>query len=83
MTTDFPEPTLEQLEYMNKQHRKDLRLLEHMSDAQFQVFRKNVSVGILDDIDKAEAYRIVTSMLALNIHLIEEAKAKSKQKTNN
>ena len=80
MTTDFPEPTIEQLEYMNKLHRKDLRLLKHMTDAQFKIFKKNVSVGILDDIDKAEAYAIVTSMLALNNHLIQEAKAKQKDK---
>ena len=78
MTTEVKEPTLEQLEYMNKQHRKDLRMLRHMTDAQFHVFRKNISIGIFDDMSKAEAYEILMSMLALNEHLISVAKAKQK-----
>ncbi len=78
MTTEVKEPTLEQLEYMNKQHRKDLRMLRHMTDAQFHVFRKNISIGIFDDMSKAEAYDILMSMLALNEHLISVAKAKQK-----
>lgn len=81
MTTELDkEPTLEQLEFMNKQHRKDLRLLEHMTDAQFHVFRKNISIGVFEDMDKAEAYHILMSMLALNEHLIEVAKARQKDK---
>lgn len=80
MTTDIPEPTLEQLEFMNRQHRKDLRLLRHMTDAQFKVFRKNISIGLIDDIDKSEAYDLLMSMLALNQHLIEIAKSKQKDK---
>lgn len=81
MTTELDkEPTLEQLEFMNKQHRKDLRLLEHMTDAQFRVFRKNISIGVFEDMDKAEAYHILMSMLALNEHLIEVAKARQKDK---
>ena len=78
MTTEVKEPTLEQLEYMNKQHRKDLRMLRHMTDAQFHVFRKNISIGMFDDMSKAEAYEILMSMLALNEHLISVAKAKQK-----
>ena len=78
MTTEVKEPTLEQLEFMNKQHKKDLRLLRHMTDAQFHVFRKNISIGIFDDMSKAEAYDILMSMLALNEHLISIAKAKQK-----
>ena len=80
MTTEVPEPTLEQLEVMNRQHRKDLKLLSHMTDAQFHVFRKNISIGIFDDMDKAEAYELLMSMLALNQHLIEVAKAKQRDK---
>ena len=78
MTTESKEPTLEQLEFMNKQHRKDLRLLRHMSDAQFHVFRKNISIGLFEDMSKAEAYDILMSMLALNEHLISIAKSKQK-----
>lgn len=80
MTTEFQEPTLEQLEFMNKQHRKDLRLLEHMTDAQFHVFRKNISIGVFEDMSKAEAYDILMSMLTLNMQLIDKAKAKMKDK---
>lgn len=80
MTTDNPEPTLEQLEFMNKQHRKDLKLLKLMSNSQFKHFRKNISIGIFDDMTKAEAYEILMSMLALNEHLIEVAKSKQKVK---
>lgn len=75
---DVPEPTLEQLEFMNRMHRKDLRLLRHMTDAQFHVFRKNISIGVFEDMTKAEAYDILMSMLALNQHLIDLAKAKQK-----
>ena len=80
MTTEPNEPSLEQLEFMNRQHRKDLRMLRHMTDAQFNVFKKNISIGILDDISKAEAYDLLMSMLALNQHLISIAKAKQKDK---
>ncbi len=51
-----------------------------MSDAQFHVFRKNISIGVFEDMSKAEAYEILMSMLALNQHLIEVAKAKQKDK---
>lgn len=51
-----------------------------MTDAQFHVFRKNISIGIFDDMDKAEAYELLMSMLALNQHLIEVAKAKQRDK---
>ncbi len=80
MTNEIKEPTLEQLEFMNKQHKKDLRLLKHMSDAQFHVFRKNISIGLFEDMDKAEAYEILMSMLALNQRLIEMKKASLKDK---
>lgn len=65
---------------MYKQHKKDLKLLSHMTDAQFRVFRKNISIGIFEDMSKAEAYDILMSMLALNQHLISLAKAKKKDK---
>ena len=80
MTTETKEPTLEQLEFMNRQHRKDLRMLRHMTDAQFHVFRKNISIGIFEDMTKAEAYDILMSMLALNERLLSVAKSKQKDK---
>ena len=61
--------TREQLKKMNKSHRIELRQLEHMSETQFQVFRKNFSVGCLDGITKDEAHALLVSMLALNLEL--------------
>lgn len=83
MTTEneVSKPSLEQLEFMCKQHKKDLKLLSRMTDAQFRVFRKNISIGIFEDMSKAEAYDILMSMLALNQHLIAIAKSKKKDKT--
>lgn len=80
MTNEIKEPTIEQLEFMNRQHQKDLRLLRHMTDAQYKVFRKNISIGIIEDMDRAEAYDLLMSMLALNQHLLSIAKAKQKDK---
>lgn len=51
-----------------------------MTEAQFHVFRKNISIGVFEDMSKAEAYDILMSMLALNQHLIEIEKTKQKVK---
>ena len=51
-----------------------------MPDAQFHVFRKNISIGIFEDMTKAEAYEILMSMLALNERLLSVAKSKQKDK---
>ncbi|MBP5469576.1 MAG: hypothetical protein J6Z11_10075 [Candidatus Riflebacteria bacterium] len=51
-----------------------------MTDAQFNVFRKNISIGIIEDMSRAEAYDLLMSMLALNQHLLSIAKAKQKDK---
>lgn len=80
MTAKIQEPTLEQLEIANKQHLKDLKLLKHMTEAQFRVFRRNTSIGCLEDLTKAEAQELLLSMLALNQHL---RAAKTKQSDKN
>ncbi|MDD2998946.1 MAG: hypothetical protein PHV05_07765 [Candidatus Riflebacteria bacterium] len=64
--------TREQLEKMNRLHRRELRQIKNMSEAQFQVFRKNFSFGHLDKITKAEAHELLTSMLALNLQLLDD-----------
>lgn len=66
--------TKEQLEFMNKQHRLELRHLDHMTEAQFQVFKKNISVGCLDGITKSEAKELLMSMLAINLELQGQGK---------
>lgn len=66
--------TLKQLETMNKLHRLELRQIKNMSEAQFQVFRKNFSFGHLDKITLAEAHALLTSMLALNLQLLNDTR---------
>lgn len=76
MTQVEPEKQLtrEQLETMNKLHRRELRQIKHMSEAQFQVFRRNFSFGHLEKITRAEAHELLTSMLALNLQLLNDIK---------
>lgn len=72
MTQVDPKITREQLEKMNKLHRRELRQIKNMSEAQFQTFKYNFSFGKLVDITRAEAYQLLTSMLALNLRLLDD-----------
>ena len=72
MTQDEVRLTREQLEKMNQLHRRELRQIKNMSEAQFQVFRKNFSFGHLENITRAEAHALLTSMLALNLQLLAD-----------
>ncbi|MEW6708467.1 MAG: hypothetical protein AB1403_01475 [Candidatus Riflebacteria bacterium] len=69
----------EQLEKMNRLHRLELRKLSKMNEAQFQVFKKNFSFGHLENITKAEAHELLTSMLALNLSLLDDVKIDEKR----
>lgn len=69
---DTPQITREQLEKMNKRHCRELRLLHSMSEKQFQAFRQNLSVGVLDNMTRDEAIGLVSSMLALNLRLQQD-----------
>lgn len=62
----------EQLETMNKLHRRELRQIKNMSEAQFQVFRRNFSFGQLENMTRAEAQQLLMSMLALNLQLLSD-----------
>ncbi len=64
----------EQLETMNRLHRRELRQIRNMSETQFQVFRRNFSFGQLDNMTKAEAQQLLMSMLALNLQLLNDIK---------
>lgn len=66
--------TREQLEKMNRLHRRELRQIRNMSEAQFQVFRKNFSFGNLEKITRAEAHELLMSMLTLNLQLLDDVK---------
>lgn len=70
--------TRDQLEKMNKLHRLELRQIKKMTEAQFQVFKKNFSFGQLDNITRSEAYELLTSMLALNLSLLDDIKTEEK-----
>lgn len=72
MTQDEIKLTREQLEKMNRLHRRELRQIKNMSEAQFQAFRRNFSFGQLDDITREEAHALLTSMLALNLQLLSD-----------
>lgn len=61
--------TKSQLEKMNRMHRRELRQIKRMSEAQFQIFKTNFSFGHLENITKVEALELLTSMLALNLNL--------------
>lgn len=66
---EFPVVTKQQLEKMNKIHRRELRQIKSMSEVQFQAFKFNFSFGHLENITKAEAEELLISMLALNLNL--------------
>ncbi len=72
MTQDEVTLTREQLEKMNQLHRRELRQIKNMSEAQFQAFRRNFSFGQLENITRAEAHALLTSMLALNLQLLAD-----------
>jgi hypothetical protein len=71
--------TRQQLEKMNRLHRRELRQIKNMSEAQFQIFKKNFSFGHLKDITRAEAHELLTSMLALNLNLLQDVRAEEKK----
>lgn len=66
---DEPVLTRDQLERINRQHRLELRQIRRMNEHQFQAFKKNFTVGLLDTITKSEAEELLVSMLALNISM--------------
>ena len=61
--------TKEQLEKANKLHRKELKQIDLMTDQQFQIFKRNISVGCLEGITKSEAKALLMSMLTVNLNL--------------
>jgi hypothetical protein len=72
LTMPEPELTVEQLEKMNKTHRSELSKIRKMNERQFQAFKKNFSVGCLENITKVEAEELLSSMLVLNLKIKEE-----------
>lgn len=62
--------SLEDLRQARVLHLKELRLLERMSDAQFDAFRLNFSLAQADPaITRKKAIELLRSMLATNLML--------------
>lgn len=71
-----PEPTLEELEACRKEHARDLRRLEKMTDEQFEGFKRNFELGLLDPtITRREAIDILRSMICTNLTLQQEKRS--------
>ena len=69
-----PVLTQDQLQKMNLVHRRELRQIRLMNEVQFQAFKKNFSVGFLENVNKQEAEELLTSMLTLNICMQNDLK---------
>jgi hypothetical protein len=52
-------------------HKKELKLIRNMSDAQFENFRKNFSIGQLEDISRGEAIALLSNMIGTNLRMQE------------
>jgi hypothetical protein len=68
----MPEPKLsrDDLEKTRRQHLRDLRLIEKMSDEQFEGFKRNFSLGVCDPrIRRREAIEVLKSMIMTNLTL--------------
>ncbi len=62
--------TNEDLRIARLRHLKELRLLEKMTDGEFQVFKKNFSLGLVDpDISRIRAMGLLRAMLETNMQL--------------
>ena len=67
------ELTLEELQESREEHVRELKRIEKMSDAQFEAFKRNFSLGFLDpSISRLEAIEILRSMICTNITLQQE-----------
>ncbi len=71
--------SLDDLKRARAQHLKELRLLERMSDGQFEAFKRNFSLaGAEPAIPRPGAIELLKSMLETNL-LLQAAPARSPQ----
>lgn len=78
----MPEATLspDELEKARRQHIRDLRIIERMSDDQFEGFKKNFSLGVCDPrIRRREAIEVLKSMIMTNLTLQRQRDPKPSQ----
>ena len=68
----------DELERSRKQHIRDLRIIEKMSDDQFEAFKKNFSLGVCDPrIRRREAVDVLKSMIMTNLTLQRQRQEKT------
>ncbi|PKK91665.1 MAG: hypothetical protein CVV64_03090 [Candidatus Wallbacteria bacterium HGW-Wallbacteria-1] len=59
--------TCEKLDQINRDHARELKRLRAMTDSQYEGFKKNFTIGILDpELSRFEAIDILISMIAVN-----------------
>lgn len=63
---NVPELTLEDLKKALDIHRRELRLIRSMSDAQYRAFRTNLNIGHGEE-SRLKAISLLESMIGLNI----------------
>jgi hypothetical protein len=71
----MPEVALssEDLERTRRRHLREIRIIEKMTDAQFDAFRRNFSLGVCDPrISRQEAIQVLRSMIMTNLSLQRE-----------
>jgi len=67
---DGPILSREELERARLRHVRELKRIEQLTDEQFEVFRKNFSVGVYDArINRAQALEVLKSMILTNLSL--------------
>ena len=76
------EPTLEELESCRKEHARDLKRIEKMTDAQFEAFKRNFELGVLDPtISRRDAIDILRSMICTNLTIQQEKRGSDREKS--
>ena len=69
----------EDLERSRREHIRELKKIEKMTDAQFEAFKRNFTLGELDpSISRREAIEVLRSMIMTNLS-IEQAMKKRKK----
>ena len=71
--------SLEDLDRSRKEHIRELRRIESMSDAQFEGFKRNFTLGVLDpSITRKEAMEVLRSMIMTNLSIQQGMERKTK-----
>jgi len=73
------EPSVTELERFRRDHVRELKRLERMSDEQFEAFKRNFELGRMDPtISRLEAMEVLRSMICTNLSLQQDQRGKTK-----